>query len=57
MGLTFYLIIIYLFLFAADVFAFVKGKENKKMIPFIAITAAMIIGIIILGCLWLTSPM
>ncbi len=57
MGLTFYLIIIYLFLFIVDVFAFIKGKENKKMIPFIAITAIMIVGIIILGCLWLMSPM
>ena len=47
MGFTLYSTIIYLFLFIADLFAFVKGKENKKMIPFI----------VILGYLWITSPM
>ena len=30
MGFTLYSTIIYLFLFIADLFAFVKGKENKK---------------------------
>ena len=57
MGFTLYSIIIYLFLFIADLFAFVKGKENKKMIPFIVITTIIIISIIILGYLWITSPM
>ena len=57
MGFTLYSTIIYLFLFFADLFAFVKGKENKKMIPFIVITTIIIISIIILGYLWITSPM
>ena len=34
-----------------------EGKENKKMIPFIVITTIIIISIIILGYLWITSPM
>ena len=57
MGFTLYSTIIYLFLFIADLFAFVKAKENKKMIPFIVITTIIIISIIILGYLWITSPM
>ena len=57
MGFTLYSTIIYLFLFIADLFALVKGKENKKMIPFIVITTIIIISIIILGYLWITSPM
>lgn len=57
MGFTLYSTIIYLFLSIADLFAFVKGKENKKMIPFIVITTIIIISIIILGYLWITSPM
>ena len=57
MGFTLYSTIIYLFLFIADLFAFVKGKENKKMMPFIVITTIIIISIIILGYLWITSPM
>ena len=57
MGFTLYSTIIYLFLFIADLFAFVKGKENKKMIPIIVITTIIIISIIILGYLWITSPM
>ena len=57
MGFTLYSTIIYLFLFIADLFAFVKGKENKKMIPFIVITTIIIISIIILGYLWIISLM
>ena len=30
MGATIYLMIIYLFLFVADILAFIKGKETKK---------------------------
>lgn len=56
MGFTLYLTIIYLFLFIADLFAFIKGKENKKMMLFTVITA-IIISIIILGNLWITSSM
>ncbi len=57
MGVTIYLMIIYLFLFVADILAFIKGKETKKMIPFIVITMIIIVSIIILAYLWITSPM
>lgn len=57
MGFTMYLLIMYSVLFIADVIACIKGKENRKMVPFIIITTIMIGGIIILGYLWLTSPM
>ncbi len=57
MGATIYLMIIYLFLFVADILAFIKGKETKKMIPFIVITMIIIVSIIILAYLWITSPM
>ena len=57
MGFTMYLILIYLVLFIADIFAFIKGKENKKYLPFIIITIIMVIGILVLGYLWITSPM
>ena len=57
MGFTMYLMIIYLVLFIADIFAFIKGKENKKWLPFIIITIIMVIGIVVLGYLWITSPM
>ena len=30
MGFTIYLVLIYLGLFIIDVFAYIKGKENKK---------------------------
>ena len=57
MGFTMYLMLIYLVLFIADIFAFIKGKENKKWLPFIIITVIMVIGIVVLGYLWITSPM
>ena len=52
-----YLMILYLALLILDIFAFLKGKENKKWMPFTAITAIMVIGIVVLGYLWITSPM
>ncbi len=57
MGFSMYLTIIYLVLLAMDIFAFIKGKENKKWQPFIVITIIMAMGIVILGYLWMTSPM
>ena len=57
MGFTMYFMLIYLVLFIADIFAFIKGKENKKWLPFIIITVIMVIGIVVLGYLWITSPM
>lgn len=57
MSFTMYLMILYLGLLIIDIFTFLKGKENKKWMPFIAITAIMVIGIAVLGYLWITSPM
>ena len=57
MGFTIQFAILYLILFVIDVFAFIKGNENKKWVPCIMITAIMVVGIVILGYLWITSPM
>lgn len=57
MGFTLYLAGTYLFLLIIDILAFIKGKENNQMISFIIITAIIIVSIIILGYLWITSPM
>ena len=57
MGFTIGLVILYLILFASDVYAFIQGKEDKKWGPCIIITALIIVGLVILGCLWLASPM
>ena len=57
MGLTTWLAVLYLILFVIDIFAFIKGKENKKWVPCIIVTALMVVGIVILGYLWFTSPM
>lgn len=57
MGLTTYLILIYIVLFIIDIYAFIKGKEKKKYQVFIIITTIMVIGILVLGYLWISSPM
>ena len=57
MGFTMYLILIYIVLFNIDIFVFIKGKEKKKYLAFKVITTIMIIGILVLGYLWITSPM
>lgn len=57
MGFTIYLAIIYLILIIMDIFAFIRGKKYKSWLPFIIITLIMTAGIVILGYLWLTSPM
>lgn len=57
MSFTIWCLLIYIFLFCMDVVAYKKGKESKIWSPFIAITAIMIIGIALLGYLWITSPM
>ena len=57
MGFTIYLAIIYLILFVIDIYAFRKGKKCKNWLPFIIITLIMVVGIVILGYLWLTSSM
>lgn len=57
MGFTIGLVILYLILFASDIYAFIQGKEDKKWAPCIIITALIIAGIVILGYLWLASSM
>lgn len=57
MGFTMYLAIIYFILFVIDVVAFIKGKENSGWAPFMMITVIMVVGIVVLGYLWITSPM
>ena len=56
MGFTMYLMLGYLILFIIDIFAFINEKQNKKWLVFIIITSIMIIGIIILGYLWIKLP-
>ena len=57
MSFTMYLMILYLVLLVIDIFAFPKGKENKSWGLFIIITAIMVVGIVVFGYLWITSPM
>lgn len=57
MGVTMYLAAVYLLLFVIDIAAFLKGRKNKKWLPFIIITAIMAAGIIALVCLWIASQM
>ena len=53
MGFTMILLLTYLALLIIDIAAL----KYKKWILFIAITAVMVIGIVLLGYLWITSPM
>lgn len=57
MGATIWLLIIYAILIVLDIIAFVKGRQNKKWIPFMVLTIVIILGIVVLGYLWITSPM
>ena len=57
MGFTMILMIVYLILFVIDIFAFIYGLNKKKWLLFGLITGIMILGIIVLGYLWITSPM
>ena len=57
MGFTMRIMLVYLVLLIMDVGAFVYGSKKKKWVFFILITAIMILGIVVLGYLWVTSPM
>lgn len=57
MGFTGYAAILCFVLLVMDIFAFTKDKKSRKWTLFIVITAIMVIGIIVLGYLWFTSPM
>ena len=45
-------LIFYLIFFTIDIFAFLKGKYDKKWLLFIIITFAMIISIVVLIYFW-----
>jgi heme/copper-type cytochrome/quinol oxidase subunit 4 len=55
MGFTMILMLVYFVLLIIDVFAFIRGIKEKKWLLFISITLIMIIGILVLGYLWITS--
>ena len=57
MGFTMRILFVYLALLIMDAGAFVYGSKKKKWILFILITAIMILGIVVLGYLWVASPM
>lgn len=57
MGSTMILSLVYLALLIIDVGAYIYGSKKKKWILFVLITAIMILGIVLLGYLWFTSPM
>lgn len=40
-----------------DIIAFVRGRQDKKWIPFIVFTIIIVAGAVVLGYLWITSPM
>ena len=57
MGMTAYLVILFLVLFVLNMIALTKGNAIKKWVP-IAITAAVLVmGLSFLVYLWVTSPM
>lgn len=57
MGFTTYLILIYIVLFIADIYVFIKSREKKKYLAFIIITTIMLTGILVLCYLWISSSM
>ena len=57
MGFTMILMIVYFCLFIMDLCAFLYGMKKKKWILFGTISGIMILGIVVLGYLWITSPM
>ena len=57
MGFTMRLLLVYSALLIIDAVAFAYGSKKKKWIFFILITTIMISGIVVLGYLWVTSPM
>ena len=57
MGFTMRLLLVYLALLIVDVGAFIYGLKKKKWVLFVLITTIMILGILLLGYLWFTSPM
>lgn len=57
MGFSMYLMLVFLVMIVADIFAFLKGKQNKQWKLFIMITSILIVGMFILGYLWITLPM
>lgn len=57
MGVTMRLLLVYLALLIIDIGAFVYGSKKKKWAFFLLITTIMVLGSVVLGYLWITSPM
>jgi hypothetical protein len=55
--MAFTMILMYLVLFIIDIFAFIRGIKEKKWLLFISISLIRITGILVLGYLWIKSPM
>ena len=53
MGFTVWLAIVYMLLIIITAIAFAKKKKAAGIIT----TATMVLGIVVLGYLWITSPM
>ena len=57
MGFTTKLMIAYFVMLVLDGIAFAYGRREKVWLPFILVTAIMMLSIAIWGYLWVTSPM
>ena len=57
MGFTIKLALAYAVLFVIDIAALLYGLEKNSWIFFFSITAVMVLGIAVLGYMWITSPM
>ena len=57
MGFVLRLMLVYLALSIVDALLFAYGRGKGKWLPFILLTAAMALGIVVLGVLWFLSPM
>ena len=57
MGFTTKLMIAYLVMLVLDGIALAYGRRERVWPPFIIITAILILSIVVMGYLWVTSPM
>jgi len=57
MGMTAYLVILFLVLFVLNMIALTKGKTIKKWVPIAITTVVLVMGLAFLVYLWITSPM
>ena len=57
MGMTAYLVILFLVLFVLNMIALTKGKTIKKWVPIAITTVVLVMGLAFLVYLWIASPM